>query len=650
MAMWIHLMSVVLILVSASLSQTVLEEAKEYLDKYDKLAADIYYHSSEASWNYYTNITDETLKNMTDWSLKESEFANIEAKNASGFNLSQIQDQNITRLLKKVMDIGISAFSDTAKLRKISEIQAEMTSIYSTAEGCINATTCLPLEPDLTDIITNSRDYDELKAAWKGWRDASGKKMKQLYPQFVELLNEAITFEKKYKDMGEYYRSWYESETFENDVRHLFDELAPLYENLHAYVRRKLRTHYGEDKFPSTGHIPAHILGNMWAQQWNGIYDLVAPYPNKQSADITEAMIAKNYNVTYMYQVAEDFFKSIGLYEMPPLFWEKSMLVKPNGREVVCHASAWDFSNGRDFRIKQCTSVTEDQLLTVHHEMGHIEYFLAYADLPLLYRGGANPGFHEGVADIVTLSFQTPEHLNKIGLLDDVPGQNDTEGDINFLFRMALEKVAFLPFGYLIDQWRWSVFRGETKPERYNEKWWDLRCDFQGIYPPVERTNDDFDPGAKYHIPGGVPYIRYFVSFVAQFQWHKALCQVGNIPGPLHRCDIYNNIAAGARLNEMLKMGASRPWGEAMLKITNATDGETTKLSALPLLEYFDPLIKWLEKNNKENNEILGWDKKNCPNVLFLPVLSGSSIIKSMGFIIGAMLFLCSIVINNVNN
>ncbi|KAL3837175.1 hypothetical protein ACJMK2_022550 [Sinanodonta woodiana] len=607
MAMWIHLTLMMLILVSASLSQTVnLEEVNAYLDEYDKLAADLYYHSSEASWNYYTNITDDTLNNMTDWSLKESAFANIEAKNASRFNLSQIPDQNITRLLKKVMDIGISAFPDTDKLRKISEIQAEMTSIYSTAKGCIDATTCLPLEPDLTDIISNSRNYDKLKAAWKGWRDASGKKMKHLYPQYIQLLNEAITYEKKYADMGDYYRSWYESDTFENDVRALFVELAPLYKNLHAYVRRKLREHYGNDNFPTTGHIPAHILGNMWAQQWNNIYDLVAPYPEKESANITKAMIDRKYNVTYMYQVAEEFFTSIGLYEMPSLFWEKSMLVKPDGREVVCHASAWDFSNGRDFRIKQCTSITEDQLLTVHHEMGHIEYFLAYKDLPLLYRGGANPGFHEGVADIVTLSFLTPEHLNKIGLLDAVPGPDDTEGDINFLFRMALEKVAFLPFGYLIDQWRWSVFRGETTPAKYNEKWWDLRCEFQGINPPVERTNDDFDPGAKYHIPGGVPYI-----------------------------------------SEMLKMGASRPWGEAMSKITNGTDD---KLSALPLLEYFKPLVDWLEKNNKQYNETVGWDLNKCPNFLSSNVLSGSSITKSMGFIIGAMLVLCSIVISNVNN
>ncbi|KAL3836683.1 hypothetical protein ACJMK2_022105 [Sinanodonta woodiana] len=608
-----------LLLVGTTWRQTLVSEeaaAIAYLEEYDKLTADIHYQYTKAGWIYETNITDETLANMTDWSLKLSDFKYREAKNASRFDLSKINNKNITRLLRKVMNIGIAASPDTVKLKKISDIEGEMAGIYSTAKGCIDVTTCLPLEPDLVNIIANSRHYEELAAAWKGWRDASGKKMKHLYPEYVNLLNEAITFDGKYEDMGDYYRSDYESPTFESDVRALFQELAPLYENLHAYVRRKLRQHYGADKFPNTGHIPAHILGNMWAQDWTNVYDILAPYPNKGS----------NYTITRMYKVAEDFFTSIGLNKMPLLFWQKSMLVKPIDREVICHASAWDFGNKRDFRIKQCTTLTDEQLLTVHHEMGHIIYYLAYKDLPYLYRDGANPGFHEGMADIVTLSFQTPEHLKKIGFLDDVPAQN--EGDINFLLRMALSKVAFLPFGYLIDQWRWSVFRGDTMPDSYNEKWWDLRCDLQGIFPPVERTNADFDPGAKYHVPGGVPYISYFVSFVAQFQWHKALCKVANISGPLHRCDIYNNTMAGSRLNDMLKMGSTRPWGEAMLKITNGTDGQTNKLSAAPLLEYFGPLLKWLQENNRMYNERIGWDKKKCPNVQSANGLLGNSRFK----------------------
>ncbi|KAL3836682.1 hypothetical protein ACJMK2_022104 [Sinanodonta woodiana] len=639
MAMFSQLFVWTLLLVSSSWSQTSISDeaaATAYLEDYDKLAADILYQNAESAWKYETNVTDETAANMTDWSLKLSDFNYRQAKNASRFDLSKINNQNITRQLVKVMDIGTAAFPDTVKLKKISSLERDMTGIYSTAKACINSTTCLPFYPDLLDTMAKSRNYEMLKAVWKGWADASGKKMKNLYPQYVDLLNEAITFDGKYKDMGDYYRSPYESPTFENDVRNLFIELAPLYENLHAYVRRKLKQYYGADKFPSTGHIPAHILGNMWAQEWTNIYDLVAPYPDKD----------QNYTVTRMFKVAEEFFTSIGFKPMPPLFWEKSMFVKPADREVDCQTSAWEFMNKRDYRVTQCTTLTEDDFVAIHQNIGKLCYFMAYKDLPIVYRDGANPGFVDTMANIVILSFNTPEHRKKIGLLDKVPAQN--EGDINFLFRMALNNVAFLPFAYLIDQWRWSVFRGETTPDRYNDKWWDLRCDFQGIYPPVERTNLDFDPGSKYHIPGAIPYIRYFLSNILQFQWQKALCKLANISGPLHRCDIYNSTIAGTRLNDMLKMGSSRPWGEAMLKLTNGTDGQTNKLSAAPLLEYFDPLIKWLQENNKQYNQTLGWDKTKCPNVLSTTVLSGSPSIKYISFIVTAISAMFSVAISNI--
>lgn len=502
-----------------------------------------------------------------------------------------------------------------------------MTGIYSSAqwEG-------KPLEPDLTDIMTNTRDYTVLKDAWKGWRDVSGKNMKKQYEDFVSLMNTAIKAGGQYVDMGDYYRSWYEDPNFETDVRNLYEELRPLYTQLHAYVRRKLREYYKDETFPDSGHIPAHLFGNMWAQSWSNIYDILEPYPGMGRESLTNEMERQNYNVTYMYQVAEEFFESIGLEPMPASFWTNSMLVKPNDRDVVCHASAWDFNNGTDFRIKQCTTVTEDQLLTVHHEMGHVQYYIEYKPQPVLFRGGANPGFHEGVADIVSLSFQTPEHLKEIGLLDQLP--NGTEGDINFLFQMALDKVAFLPFGYLIDQWRWSVFRGDTTPDKYNRDWWNLRCNYQGISPPVARSDDDFDPGAKYHIPGNTPYIRYFVSFVVQFQWYKALCNVSGYDGPLHRCDIYRNAAAGQRLREMLQMGKSEPWGVAMRTLTRGTPGETDKMSAAPLLEYFTPLLEWLQNENTRNGEKASWDD-GCPAGSFVTDFSsGGSTLSTISVIL----------------
>ncbi|XP_069122365.1 angiotensin-converting enzyme-like [Argopecten irradians] len=616
--MWIVLIVISLTLGRGQAQGGTESEGRLFLQEYDAKAGIVYNKNVKASWNYNTNITDENLKTMTAINLEAAEFANEVARNISTRfpNWKTFTDPDIKRQFGGLVDIGFAAINDTEKFRSISTLGAELTSIYSTAEVCLPefGKGCLSLEPGLTDLMAKSRNYQELVAVWKGWRNATGKTMRSKYTEFVNVMNEAIAFS-GYNDTGEYWRSWYETPTFEEDVKNLYEQLRPLYENLHAYVRRKLMKQYGEQYFPDNGHIPAHLFGNMWSQNWLNIYDIVEPYPEATSVNVTAKMIEKGYNITHMYRVAEEFFTSLGLGPMPEGFWTKSMLEKPADRDVVCHASAWDFFDGQDFRIKQCTTLTEAQLLTVHHEMGHVIYFLEYRNQPVLYRAGANPGFHEGMADIVSLSFQTPEHLKAIGLLDEIP--KDNKSDINFLLKMALDKVAFLPFGYLIDQWRWSVFNGQTTPSTYNNDWWDLRCKYQGISPPVERTEDDFDPGAKYHIPGNTPYIRYFVSFILQFQWHKALCDEIGYTGPLHRCDVYRQTAAGNLLRKMLKMGSSKPWQEAMKVITGSRE-----MSVLPMMQYFDPLLQWLKEQNKEEN--IGWSSI-CPTIIPSPDSPGSS-------------------------
>ncbi|XP_063424354.1 angiotensin-converting enzyme-like [Mytilus trossulus] len=585
---------------------TNVTDMRNFLKSYNTHAANANNEAVTIAWNYYTNITKENQAKMTESDLDMANFTKVWAAIANQFDW-KISDLNATekRQFEKITQLGFSAVNDTAKIELKSNLEAELTSIYSTGKVCLTefGKGCLELEPGLTDVMANSRNPNELLAAWKGWRDQTGKKMRTKYTEFVNVMNEMIKFS-DFNDTGDYWRSWYEASTFESDVKKLYDELLPLYEQLHAYVRQKLKNKYGTALFPDTGHIPAHLLGNMWSQSWSNIYDLLTPYPNAISVDITKKMKDKGYNVTHMYRVAEEFFTSIGLDKMPTSFWNKSMLEKPANRDVVCHASAWDFYDGEDVRIKQCTSVTADQFLTVHHEMGHLIYFLAYAIQPVIFRRGGNPGFHEGMADIVSLSFQTPEHMHAIGLLDSIP--NDKESDINFLMQMALDKIAFLPFGYLIDQWRWSVFRRETTPNNYNANWWDLRCGYQGISPPVQRTEQDFDPGAKYHIPGNTPYIRYFVSFVVQFQWHKALCDEIGYKGQLHRCDIYKNKTAGAKLRNMLALGSSKPWQDAMQVMTGGRN-----MSALPIIQYFTPLIDWLKEQNKEEN--IGWSAQ-CPS------------------------------------
>ncbi|KAI4807922.1 hypothetical protein KUCAC02_027695, partial [Chaenocephalus aceratus] len=494
-------------------------------------------------------------------------------------------------LMEKIMILGVANLP-LAEREEYNIILSTMSKIYSTTKVHPEPNISWSLDPELTNIMATSRSYKRLLYVWEAWHNASGVPLREYYPKFVELSNKASQAD-GFADTGADWRSGYEYkglyETFEQDIEKLYRTIEPLYKNLHAFVRRQLYNQYGPKYINLKGPIPAHLMGNMWGQTWNNIYGMMIPFPDKPNVDVTEEMERQGYNATHMFGVAEEFFTSLNLDEMPKEFWKESMLVKPEGREVVCHASAWDFYNRKDFRIKQCTTVTMDELFTVIHEMGHIQYYLQYKHLPVGYRRGANPGFHEAIGDVLFLSVSTPKHLHTIGLLNTTT--SDTETDTNYLLKMALEKIAFLPFGYLIDQWRWGVFSGNTPPERYNADWWHLRTKYQGICPPTKRTEEHFDAGAKFHIPGNTPYIRYFISFILQFQLHKALCVKAGHTGPLPHMTI-------------LQAGSSKPWPEVL----QAAIG-TNRLDANALMEYFDPITKWLEEQNV--NETLGWPDFN---------------------------------------
>ncbi|ERE69255.1 angiotensin-converting enzyme-like isoform 1 [Cricetulus griseus] len=457
---------------------------------------------------------------------------------------------------------------------------------------------------DLTNLMATSRKYEELLWVWKSWRDKVGRAILPLFPKYVEFSNKIAQLN-GFADGGDSWRSSYESENLEEDLEQLYQELQPLYLNLHAYVRRSLHRHYGSEHINLDGPIPAHLLGNMWAQTWSNIYDLVAPFPSAPNLDATEAMVKQGWTPRRIFKEADDFFTSLGLLPVPAEFWNKSMLEKPtDGREVVCHASAWDFYNGKDFRIKQCTSVNMEDLVIAHHEMGHIQYFMQYKDLPVTFQEGANPGFHEAIGDVLALSVSTPKHLHNLNLLSSEGG--GYEHDINFLMKMALDKIAFIPFSYLMDQWRWRVFDGSITKENYNQEWWSLRLRYQGLCPPLPRSQDDFDPGSKFHIPANVPYIRYFISFIIQFQFHEALCRAAGHTGPLHKCDIYQSKEAGKLLADTMKMGYSKPWPEAMRLITGQSN-----MSASAMMSYFKPLTEWLTTENRRHGETLGWPQYN---------------------------------------
>ena len=465
--------------------------------------------------------------------------------------------------------------------------------IYGSGQYCPNGPDSCKSLGELVNVLAQVRDYDAQLDAWLGWRTVSPE-IRPKYERFVTLANEGAR-ELGYGDLAEMWKSGYDMSTddFDAETTRLWSQVEPLYEELHCYVRRELADEYGEERVPLDEPIPAHLLGNMWSQQWGNIFELVKPFPDATSPDINKALVDQGYTAVKMVETAEDFFVSLGLEELPETFYERSLLTKPADRDVVCHASAWPLEGGDDVRIKMCIEPTFEMLSTIYHELGHIYYFLAYKDQPPLFQSGAHDGFHEGIGDTITLSL-TPSFMQTLGLAQAT--DDSEQAVINTQMRMALDKIAFLPFSKLIDEWRWRVFAGDIAPADYNKAWWDLREKYQGIRAPVERSEADFDPGAKYHIPGNTPYTRH----ILQFQFQKALCDAAGYDGPLHACSIYGSKEAGAKLQAMLAAGSSQPWQDSLEALTG-----TREMDASAITDYFSPLMGWLEEQNA--GQSCGW-------------------------------------------
>ncbi len=423
--------------------------------------------------------------------------------------------------------------------------------------------------------------------------------MKSLYARQVELANEGAR-ELGFDNLGSMWRSAYdmEPEAFAAEIDRVWQQIQPLYEALHCHVRAKLGEFYGTELVPQDGPIPAHLLGNMWAQSWVNIYDLVEPPTGRTGYDLTAILQDKGFDPVRMVKTGEAFFRSLGFEQLPETFWQRSLFVKPADRDVICHASAWDIDEKEDLRIKMCIKVNDVDFRTIHHELGHNFYQRAYNRQSYLYRDSANDGFHEAVGDTLSLS-TTPKYLVQIGLLEKEP---DATGDIGLLMKKALEKIAFTPFGLMVDQWRWKVFAGEVGPEAYNQLWWQLRQQYQGVSAPNDRPPDAFDAGAKYHVPGNTPYSRYFLANVLQFQFFRAMCDIAGNEGPIHRCSFYGSKEAGARLNAMLEMGKSQPWPVALKALTGSA-----QIDAAAMLDYFAPLRQWLDQQNA-GRQCGGWN------------------------------------------
>ena len=592
--------------------------ARAFLDGVNAELLKLSTQDSRADWTAKTDITEDTEATTA---LINGQFtARMLELAAESHRWDKVRLPADLRRQMKLLQLNTPAApKEPNLLEEQTQLAAQLTGMYGKGKYCPQEGKCLGIDA-ISNIMAHSTDPEELTRLWVGWH-AVGAPMRGKYARFIELQNMGAK-ELGYHDTGELWRAAYDMTPaeFSAEVDRAWSQLEPLYRELHKYVRGRLIAKYGKAAERADGMIPAQLLGNMWAQEWGNIYDIVAPTDPKlaqfKPVDLESALkkqiaekdpaaapaFKEGMDLTSdaghaaslaagrdMVHYGEDFFKSLGFAPLPATFWERSLFVHPRDREVVCHASAWDLDGENDLRVKMCIEVNADYFTTVHHELGHNFYQRAYNKQPYLFRNGANDGFHEAIGDAIALSI-TPAYLKTLGLTDAEP---PAEADIPLQLRTALDKVAFLPFGLALDKWRWQVFSGEIKPGDYNKAWWALREKYQGVAPPVERTEADFDAGAKNHVPTNVPYARYFLARIYQFQFYKAMCDASGYKGPLNRCSFYGSNAAGEKLAKMLEAGQSKPWQETLKEMTG-----TDHLDAQPMLDYFAPLYQWLKEQN----------------------------------------------------
>jgi len=581
----------------ASSSAPTAADAKAFLATVNETTLKLGIEANRAGWVQQTYITDDTEALAARTSQAANDAGARFAKEATKFDHVDVPPTERRELTVLKTALVVASPSDPKESDELSKIMARLESMYGKGKWCPEPSkleSCKTID-DVTRIMATSRNERELRAAWEGWHTIAPP-MRKDYERFVELSNKGAR-ELGFADTGAMWRAKYDMppDAFTSELDRLWNQVRPLYVKLHAYTRLRLREKYG-DVVPANGPIPAHLLGNIWAQEWTNVYPLVAPPNADPGFSLTDILKKRNMPPLDMVRTGERFYTSLGFAVLPKTFWERSLFVRPRDRDVVCHASAWDVDLESDLRIKMCIERTADDFTTIHHELGHNFYQRAYKDLPVLFRDSANDGFHEAIGDTIALSV-TPEYLVRIGLLDKAP---DMSRDLGLLMTRALDKISFLPFGLLIDQWRWKVFSGEIAPASYNKAWWDLRLKYQGVAPPSARGEELFDPGAKYHVPDNTPYTRYFLADILQFQFHRALSQIAGCKLPLNRCSIYESAAAGQRLNAMLSMGLSRPWPEALDALTG-----TKQMDATAILDYFAPLSTWLDEQLK--GKPVGW-------------------------------------------
>ena len=578
-----------------------IEELDIFLNKIEKENLEFGPVISSASWINSNFITFDSQKVIADYGTRYTLDALDKARRASSFDSLEVSDEK-----RRMLNILKTSFVmppplDNELAAELSKITTSLGAMYGSGEHCFDDGACYDLEAFET-IIDNSRDPKELLKAWSGWHEIS-KPMKPMYMRMVEIGNQGAS-DLGYQNLSDLWFSKYDmpADEFLAETDRVWEEVKPLYDALHCHVRAKLNDHYGDDIVSTSDPLPVHMLGNMWGQSWSNIYDLVYPKQKElSSVNLTEIIEERKLTEIDMVEYAEDFFISIGFEALPDTFWERSLFVKPQDRSVVCHASAWNLDPANnDLRIKMCIEKNEEDFITIHHELGHIFYYQAYNHLPTLFQGGANDGFHEAFGDLLTLSI-TPEYLKKINFINQDEADRAEKDFIGLLMKQALEGVVIIPWALMLDKWRAGIFEGDITEENLNESWWEMRKYYQGIAPPSERSEEYFDAGAKYHIPGNTPYTRYYLARIMQYQFHEALCEASGYDGYLHECSVYGNRDAGEKIISTMALGQSLPWQDAFEKIT-----DSRKLSGESILSYYAPLKKWLDEQNEFRT--CGWE------------------------------------------
>ncbi len=451
---------------------------------------------------------------------------------------------------------------------------------------------------EVRHAMETTRDPEALLHLWHEWH-AVGHDLEDDYARYVALSRQGAQ-SLGFHDVGELWRSVYDMSPTEMaaDTERLWAEIRPLYAALHCHTRAALSKAYGAGVQAPAGPIRIELTRNPMGMYWVGAYDLLATGLPTPGYDLDHLLESHPSSGEALAHYADRFWTSTGLPAMPASFWTRSLFDKPSDRTVACSGSAAIVGDPTDVRLKMCVGNNALDFSTVHHEVGHAVYALAYQEQPYLFRGAANDAFHEAVADLGALSI-TPAYLQAIGIITPAEALG-ADQDLGLLLRMALQRVTFLPFSLIVDRWRWQVYAGAVPPAQYDATWWSLVAQYQGLMPGETRPEGSFDIAALPHITSDISYIRYFYAYLIEFQLFKAACDAAGWTGPLHRCSLYGNAAAGAHLRPMLAMGASRPGADALEAGTGAR-----RVSAEGLLAYFAPLRAYLDAQNQERQ--CGW-------------------------------------------